>query len=93
MACMHETVLKQIDAHTLALIINPKSRIIMADGRKILDKTAQIHSLQPDMLNVSGQLKEDGEEMLRVVNDFLTLPEDQRQVITSWSAQGFRKLR
>ena len=32
------TILEQIDAHTLAIVINRKSRIIMADGRKIVEK-------------------------------------------------------
>jgi len=43
------TVLEQIDEQTLALVIDRKSRIIMADGRKILDKVEQIRTIQPDL--------------------------------------------
>ena len=41
------TVLEQVDDQTLALIMDRKSRIIMADGRKILEKIKKIHNLQP----------------------------------------------
>ena len=43
------TVLEQVDDATLALVIDRKSRIIMADGRKIVDKKAQILKRQPDL--------------------------------------------
>ncbi len=41
------TVLEQIDAKTIAIVINRKSRIIMADGKKILEKAEQIQKLRP----------------------------------------------
>ncbi len=33
------TVLEQIDDSTMALVVNRKSRIIMKDGEKIVEKT------------------------------------------------------
>ena len=36
------TVIEQIDANTLAIVVNRKSRIIMADGRKIVEKMEKI---------------------------------------------------
>ena len=36
------TVLEQIDANTIAIVINRKSRLIMADGKKILEKSRKI---------------------------------------------------
>jgi len=41
------TVLQQIDENTIAIVINRKSRIIMADGQKILDKAAAIQATSP----------------------------------------------
>ena len=41
------TVLEQVDARTIAIVIDRKSRIIMADGRKILDKALKIKKTQP----------------------------------------------
>jgi hypothetical protein len=46
------TTVAQIDKNTLAIVIKRKSRIIMADGNKILAKAAQIKSARPGM-NVS----------------------------------------
>lgn len=43
------TVLERIDDKTLALVMDRKSRIIMADGRKILEKAALIHNVEPDV--------------------------------------------
>ena len=41
------TSIEQIDSNTLAIVINRKSRIIMADGRKILAKAAKIRAATP----------------------------------------------
>jgi len=41
------TVLEEIDKNKIAIVINRKSRIIMADGRKILDKVKIIQKAQP----------------------------------------------
>ena len=41
------TVLEQVDEHTIALIMDRKSRIIMADGRKIVEKVENIHEVRP----------------------------------------------
>jgi len=40
------TLLEQIDDKTIAIVLNRKSRIIMADGRKILDKARKIKQSQ-----------------------------------------------
>jgi hypothetical protein len=42
-----KTVLEKIDSDTLAIIIDRKSRIIMADGRKILEKAKVISKEMP----------------------------------------------
>ena len=42
-----KTVLEQIDENTIAIVIDRKSRIIMADGKKILAKTKKIKAFQP----------------------------------------------
>lgn len=41
------TVIEQVDDHTIAIVISRKSRIIMADGQKILDKAAAIQAASP----------------------------------------------
>lgn len=41
------TVLEQIDGKTIAIVINRKSRIIMADGKKIAEKSQKIRELLP----------------------------------------------
>ncbi len=41
------TVLERVGDTTIALVINRKSRIIMTDGRKILEKVSKIKDLQP----------------------------------------------
>jgi hypothetical protein len=41
------TVLEQIDDNLIAIVMNRKSRIIMADGRKILEKARKIQEVQP----------------------------------------------
>ncbi len=41
------TVLEQVDDNILALIMDRKSRIIRADGKKILEKVDQIHKVEP----------------------------------------------
>lgn len=42
-----QTVVEQFDEQTIAIVINRKSRIIMADGKKILEKAALIRSTAP----------------------------------------------
>ena len=42
-----KTIVREIDRNTLALVINRKSRIIMADGRKIIAKAEKIRRLKP----------------------------------------------
>jgi hypothetical protein len=46
------TVLEQTDDNTIAIVMNRKSRIIMADGKKILEKAQAIKSAKPT-LNVA----------------------------------------
>jgi len=41
------TVLEQVDEDTIALVMARKSRIIMADGRTILEKVEQIQEVRP----------------------------------------------
>jgi hypothetical protein len=41
------TSIEQIDPNTLAIVRNRKSRIIMADGRKILAKAEKIKKAKP----------------------------------------------
>ena len=43
------TVLEQVDEHTVALVMDRKSRIIMADGRKIEEKAAKIQKVRPKL--------------------------------------------
>ncbi len=40
------TVLEQVDENTIAIVIDRKSRIIMADGRRILEKAQKIKDSQ-----------------------------------------------
>jgi hypothetical protein len=42
------TVLEKIAPNTLAIVINRKTRIIMADGKKILARAAKIKVAKPD---------------------------------------------
>jgi len=44
-----KTIVEKIDRNTLAIVIKRKSRIIMADGIKILAKVAKIKTAKPDM--------------------------------------------
>ena len=41
------TVIEKIAADTLAIVIDRKSRIIMADGKKIVDKAEKIRQERP----------------------------------------------
>lgn len=41
------TVLVQVDDNTIAIVVNRKSRIIMVDGRKILEKAVKIKTVRP----------------------------------------------
>ena len=43
------TTIEEINKNTLALVIQRKSRIIMADGIKILSKAAEIKTARPNM--------------------------------------------
>ena len=43
------TVLEQLDDKTIAIIIDRKSRIIMADGKKIIEKANKITSSLPSI--------------------------------------------
>ncbi len=42
------TVIEEIGKDRLALVINRKSRLIMADGRKILATAAKVREARPD---------------------------------------------
>lgn len=42
------TVLEQLNKQAIAIVIDRKSRIIMADGRKILEKAKKIGERRPD---------------------------------------------
>lgn len=46
------TIIEQIDPHTVALLIDRKSRIIMADGKKVLEKVKKIKHVRPAMVVV-----------------------------------------
>ena len=41
------TVLEQYDSETIAIVINRKSKVVMADGRKIVEKAARIQKARP----------------------------------------------
>ena len=43
------TILEQMDAKTIAIVMDRKSRIIMADGKKILAKAEKIKQQLPDV--------------------------------------------
>lgn len=43
------TVLEQLDDKTIAIIIDRKSRIIMADGKKIIEKVKKISASLPSV--------------------------------------------
>jgi hypothetical protein len=43
------TVIEQYDEDTIAIVVERKSRIIMADGRKIRDKAQKIQKTMPEM--------------------------------------------
>ena len=42
-----QTTVEEVNQDTLAIVINRKSRIIMADGKKLLDKAARIKKAKP----------------------------------------------
>lgn len=44
------TLLEQIDDNTIAIVMNRKSRIIMADGRKIVEKARKIQEVKPSLI-------------------------------------------
>lgn len=43
------TVLEQVDEHTVALVMDRKSRVIMADGKKIVEKAEKIQKARPEV--------------------------------------------
>ena len=43
------TVLEQVSMDCIALVIDRKSRIIMADGRKIVEKAERIKNVLPEV--------------------------------------------
>ncbi len=43
------TVLEQLDGDTIALVLDRKSRIILADGKKVLEKLRKIKNAEPQM--------------------------------------------
>lgn len=43
------TVLEQVDSDIIAIVMMRKSRIIMADGRKILAKAEKIRQARPEV--------------------------------------------
>jgi len=43
------TVLEQVDDNVIAIVMNRKSRIIMADGKKIVEKTKKILEVLPSV--------------------------------------------
>lgn len=43
------TVIEKVDEKTLAIVINRKSRIIMADGKKIAEKVEKVLQKKPGM--------------------------------------------
>ncbi len=42
------TVILEVTTNHFAIVVERKSRIIMADGQKILDKVERIKSMQPE---------------------------------------------
>jgi len=42
------TVLEWVDDHTLALVMDRKTRILLADGKRILAKVDKIHAVRAD---------------------------------------------
>lgn len=43
------TILEQVDSNTIAIVINRKSRIIMADGVKIVAQAGKIRKGRPEV--------------------------------------------
>ena len=46
------TVLEQISSNVIAIVMQRKSRIIMADGKKIVKKAKKIQDILPDVIVV-----------------------------------------
>ena len=44
------TVLEQIASNVIAIVMQRKSRIIMADGKKIVEKARKIQDVLPDVI-------------------------------------------
>lgn len=54
-----KTLVEQINKKHFAIVINRKSRVIMSDGKKILDKAAMIRKREPDSeisLKITGPI-------------------------------------
>jgi hypothetical protein len=45
-----KTLIEEVGKHHLAIVINRKSRVIMSDGKKILEKAEKIRKLQPNII-------------------------------------------
>ena len=45
-----KTVIEQISKNNFAIVISRKSRVIMADGKKLLDKATKIKEDQPQAI-------------------------------------------
>jgi hypothetical protein len=54
-----KTVLEEVAKDHVAIVINRQSRIIMSDGKKLLDKVQKIKEITPDIkvsIKISGPL-------------------------------------
>jgi hypothetical protein len=54
-----KTVLEEIAKNHVAIVINRKSRIIMSDGKKLLEKAKKIKKITPSIkvsIKISGPL-------------------------------------
>ena len=45
-----KTVIEQIGKNSFAIVVSRKSRVIMADGKKLLDKATKIKETQPNAI-------------------------------------------
>jgi hypothetical protein len=54
-----KTVIEEIAKNHVAIVINRKSRIIMSDGKKLIEKAIKIKEITPDTkvsIKISGPL-------------------------------------
>ena len=42
-----KTIIEELDRNHYALVVDRKSRVIMADGKKLVEKAAKIKALEP----------------------------------------------